>query len=228
MRPHRRGTEETTRQNTNYFSEASHEMPLAGAARCGAFFCPPSDNEGMDDIVRQAIAKWPNVPHCFGWLGLDARGNWYMRDDRVQAAGPFPQHKGSLLKHEKLVDFIARNYEHDEQGQWFFQNGPQRVYVELELAPLVWRIGANHSVTSHTGGAATPKETIVDEDGRLYLATDIGFGLVHTLDMEAAANAIEQGLWNPQSIPVAQLPARYGFIRSPAARQPARAGTATK
>src|SRR4030095_7710788 len=89
----------------------------------------------MDDIVRQAIAKWPNVPHCFGWLGLDARGNWYMRDDRVQAAGPFPQSKGSLLKHDKLIDFIQRNYECDEQGQWFFQNGPQRVYVELEGTP---------------------------------------------------------------------------------------------
>ena len=43
----------------------------------------------MDDIVKAAIAKWPNVPHCYGWLGLDARGNWYMRDDQAQAAGPF-------------------------------------------------------------------------------------------------------------------------------------------
>jgi hypothetical protein len=48
-----------------------------------------AQNSPMDDIVRQAIAKWPNVPDCYGWLGLDARGNWYMRDDRAQAAGPF-------------------------------------------------------------------------------------------------------------------------------------------
>ena len=41
----------------------------------------------MDDIVRAAMVKWPNVPDCFGWLGLDARGNWYMRDDRAQACG---------------------------------------------------------------------------------------------------------------------------------------------
>ena len=68
-----------------------------------------SDNPPMDDIVRQALAKWPNVPHCHGWLGLDARGNWYMRDDRVQAAGAFPASKGSLLKHEKLLDFIRDN-----------------------------------------------------------------------------------------------------------------------
>ena len=43
----------------------------------------------MDDIVKQAMAKWPNVPHCYGWLGLDARGNWYMRDDPSQARGSF-------------------------------------------------------------------------------------------------------------------------------------------
>ncbi len=45
----------------------------------------------MDDIVRQAIAKWPNVPDCYGWLGLDARGRWFMRDDAVQAQGSFPR-----------------------------------------------------------------------------------------------------------------------------------------
>jgi hypothetical protein len=38
----------------------------------------------MDDIVKQALAKWPNVPHCYGWLALDARGNWRMRDERAQ------------------------------------------------------------------------------------------------------------------------------------------------
>ena len=43
----------------------------------------------MDDIVRQAMSKWPNVPACVGWLGLDSRGQWHMRDDRVQALGAF-------------------------------------------------------------------------------------------------------------------------------------------
>src|SRR6218665_3263319 len=101
----------------------------------------------MDDIVKQAMVKWPNVPHCYGWLGLDARGNWYMRDDGAQAQGAFgsgaPRAKGSLLKHEKLIDFIQRNYAVDAAGQWFFQNGPQRVYVELEATPWVWRVGAD-------------------------------------------------------------------------------------
>lgn len=171
----------------------------------------------MDDIVRQAIAKWPNVPHCYGWLGLDARGNWYMRDDRAQAAGPFPQNKGSLLKHDKLIDFIGRNYDCDDQGQWFFQNGPQRVYVELEVAPWVWRLGPDHGVTTHTGQPARPRRCILDERGRLYLETDLGFGLVHTLDVAQAAQAIEQGLWKPEEMAAADLPQRFRYVCSPAA-----------
>ena len=180
-----------------------------------------AQNSRMDDIVRQAIAKWPNVPDCYGWLALDARGNWYMRDDRTQAAGPFPQSKGSLLRHEKLVDFIHRNYDCDERGCWFFQNGPQRVYVELEAAPWVWRLGAGNSVTSHSGRAAKVSACVLDEQGRLYLGSDIGFGLVHTLDMEQAADAVEQGLWSPQELACGELPGRFGFVLSPQGLQAA-------
>ncbi|MBW8723226.1 MAG: DUF2946 family protein, partial [Polaromonas sp.] len=172
----------------------------------------------MDDIVRQAIAKWPNVPDCYGWLGLDARGNWYMRDDRSQAAGPFggvsgadaarnAAAKGSLLKHDKLIDFIQRNYESDAGGQWFFQNGPQRVYVELQATPWVWRVGPapSFAIAAHTGQSARAQRCIVDETGRVYLETDLGFGVVHTQDMMYAADAVEQGLWVPEEWPASDL-----------------------
>jgi hypothetical protein len=173
----------------------------------------------MDDIVRQAIAKWPNVPHCYGWLGLDSRGNWYMRDDRVQAMGPFPQSKGSVLRHEKLVEFIHRNYDCDDQGQWFFQNGPQRVYVELEATPLILRVASDNTVSTHTGRAARAQRCWVDEQGRVYLETDLGLGLVHTLDVGVAAEGVEQGLWVPQDIASTELPKRFGYVTSPAARR---------
>lgn len=171
----------------------------------------------MDDIVRQALAKWPNVPHCYGWLGLDARGDWYMRDDQTQAAGAFPHSRGSLLRHEKLIEFIHRNYDRDEAGQWFFQNGPQRVYVELEVTPFIWRIDAARAVAAHTGAPAQLRATLTDENGWLYLDTDIGFGLVHTLDVAQAADAMELGLWPaPHEVQAAQLPARFGYRKSPA------------
>ena len=189
----------------------------------------------MDDIVRQAIAKWPNVPDCYGWLGLDARGNWYMRDDGAQAAGPFADAqfsaqpsahpeparrlaaKGSRLLHDKLVDFIARNYEPDAQGQWFFQNGPQRVYVELEATPMIYRVAQapDFLVTAHTSAAVMVKASYLDEQGCLYLDTNQGFGLVHSLDMTHAADAIECGHWLPKDVVSAELATRFGFVRSP-------------
>jgi hypothetical protein len=176
----------------------------------------------MDDIVKQALAKWPNVPHCYGWLGLDARGNWYLRDDPTQAAGTFAMAKGSMLRHDKLIEFIQRNYEHDDLGQWFFQNGPQRVYVELEVAPWVWRIGEDFSVRSHSGLAIEPSACLLDENGKLYLVAPIGLGLVHTQDVGMASEAIEQGRWVPEDVRADDLPRRFGFVVSPAARQPAK------
>ena len=175
----------------------------------------------MDDIVKQALAKWPNVPHCYGWLGLDARGNWYMRDDRTQAAGAFPEAKGSLLRHDKLIDFIQRNYDHDDSGQWFFQNGPQRVYVELEATPFIWRVMDDFSVTAHTGTSVEPSACLLDESGKLYLVAPIGLGLVHTQDVGLAADAIEAGRWQPETVVAAELPTRFGYVMSPATKKPA-------
>ena len=200
----------------------------------------------MDEIVKAALKKWPNVPHCHGWLALDARGDWYMRDERIQHAGPFPQVKGSRITHDKLKAFIERNYAADEAGRWFFQNGPQRVYVQLEAAPWVWRVqwpdididigngsgsgsgssGSSISIssgdapaqpglTSHTGAPAQQQSCWLDAEGRLYLHTDLGFGIVHSQDMLDAAQAIERGLWLPQPLVAADAPARFGFTLDP-------------
>ena len=173
----------------------------------------------MDDIVRQAMAKWPHVPDCFGWLGLDARGNWYMRDDHAQALGPFAGGtrlaKGSLLTHEKLVAFIERNYAADDQGRWYFQNGPQRVYVELEATPWVWRVQEDYAVEAHTGQTTVVKHCLLDEHGWLYLETTLGIGLVHTQDVAIAAQALEAGVWSAHPVQRLDLPGRYGFVTSP-------------
>lgn len=177
----------------------------------------------MDAMVEAALKKWPNVPHCHGWLALDARGDWYMRDERTQRAGPFPQVKGSRIEHDKLKAFIHRNYAADAAGQWFFQNGPQRVYVQLEATPWVWRVqwpdaagpGAVPQVSSHTGLVTTVSDTWLDDEGRLYLNTPLGLGLVHSQDMLDAARAIEAGLWHPQPLAAAAAPARFHFVRDP-------------
>jgi Protein of unknown function (DUF2946) len=173
----------------------------------------------MDDIVKQAMAKWPKVPACYGWLGLSARGQWYMRDDSAQAAGPFAggdeQAKGSRLEHEKLIEFIARNYMADTQGCWYFQNGPQRVFVELESTPYIWRVNSDFSVITHTSVPAQVNTCLVDEKGHVYLETDVGFGLVHTQDVVHAAEAVQAGVWQPQTCKFASLCDQFGFVKSP-------------
>jgi hypothetical protein len=175
----------------------------------------------MDEIVKQAMAKWPNVPDCFGWLGLDSRGQWLMRDDPVQSLGAFqsgvPGAKGSVLRHEKLIEFIQRNYAADEKGQWFFQNGPQRVYVELELAPYVWRLDSHFNPVAHTGEATQVLACLVDEAGRVYLKTPLGLGLVHTMDVGQVAQALEQGRWRLEDCDSQNLPSQNGFVISPQA-----------
>ena len=175
----------------------------------------------MDELVLQAMAKWPNVPDCYGWLGLDARGDWFMRDDRVQAAGSFdsgaPGSKGAVLRHDKLIAFIARNYAADERGCWFFQNGPQRVFVELAAAPLVWRVYPDGAIEDHCHRLDACVLCCVDEDGHLYLQGARGFGLVHTQDVGVAAELIERGRWQPEKVLRMQLPGQFGFVRSPLA-----------
>jgi Protein of unknown function (DUF2946) len=185
----------------------------------------------MDELVLAAMRKWPHVPDCYGWLGLDARGRWWMRDAQAQAAGPFvpvgqeatnPVAKGSLLLHDKLVEFIGRNYLCDAQGQWYFQNGPQRVFVELEACPWVLRVATDGRLSTHTGKPVEGRDAWVDDLGRLYVHTDVGLGLVHTLDMEYAAHQIELQNWCLGELSACELPDRFGFVPSPEKQKPPR------
>ena len=120
------------------------------------------------------MAKWPNVPAVYGWLSLDRRGQWLI--------------KGERISNPTVTAFIGRNYERDERGCWFFQNGPQRVFVQIDYAPLVLRVvgaeGAAPELEGHTGKrVATVEGAWLDEDGSLLLSTDLGPGLVHDHDL---------------------------------------------
>lgn len=120
----------------------------------------------MDELVKQAMAKWPNVPHCYGWLALDARGHWRMRDQRAQDLN-LP---GDKIAHVALLAFINRNYLHDERGCWFFQNGPQRVYLNLEATPFIARTDGGQGFVLHTGAPmAAIDEVFLCDSGELIL-----------------------------------------------------------
>ena len=128
---------------------------------------------------------------------------------------PFHWSRGSRIEHRKLIEFIERNYAADPTGCWFFQNGPQRVYVELEAAPWVWRVAAGGRVASHTGLPTEAQTSWLDEQDRLFLVTPLGLGIVHSMDMHEAAQAVEQGLWRPEPCGHVELLARHGVQLKP-------------
>ncbi|MGK5042982.1 DUF2946 family protein [Janthinobacterium sp. GB1R12] len=141
----------------------------------------------MDELVKQALAKWPNVPHCYGWLGLDARGHWRMRDQQAQQR----QLPGDKIAHEALLGFINRNYGHDERGCWFFQNGPQRVYVNLEATPYIARSDPRHGFAVQTGAplAAIDAAWLCD-NGALILRQGDSVAQVDDRDMAQVLPAL--------------------------------------
>lgn len=193
----------------------------------------------MDDIVKQAVAKWPNVPHCYGWLALDARGAWRMRDERAQQLN-LP---GDKLTQPTLVGFINRNYGVDERGCWYFQNGPQRVYLQLEAAPFIARTDPQQGLVVQTGEALGKLERACMTDaGELIVAAGGKVAQVDDRDMaqlmeamrldgkpvadEALLAWMEGGpgalalSWGGQELPVERLgqagvAAAFGFVREP-------------
>ena len=127
----------------------------------------------LDPGVLRALTKWPNVPHCYGWLRLDRRGRWRLQDD--------------VLRHPRSTAFINRNYTVDERGCWFFQNGPQRVYVELDYAPWIYRFAGHSQLQTHTDSSVTTVTHVyVDSAGDMLLETEHGIGNLHDSDLSAA------------------------------------------
>ncbi len=115
----------------------------------------------MEDWVQRALARWPNVPALYGWLALDRRGRWLIR--------------GEPISRPQIVDTIARNYAADAHGRWFFQNGPQRGYMQLETAPFVLHVAEDgEQLHTHTGLCVAPLDAYLDEEGSLLFATAQG------------------------------------------------------
>lgn len=206
----------------------------------------------MDEIVKQALAKWPNVPHCTGWLLLDRRGQWRMRDDATQAAG-LP---GDIIRHDALLGFINRNYAADADGQWFFQNGPQRVYVELGYTPWIVRLSemdvamdvatdaatdsataGSLRLTDHAGGRFEPTAVWLDDEGGVLFSDSADASSEaprvaalhdHDLDLFSTHADLDDngGVFHfsagvdltLQRIERADVPVKFGFVTSPAAK----------
>ena len=143
------------------------------------------------------MAKWPNVPAVYGWLSLDRRGNWLI--------------KGERISNQALREFIARNYESDGKGRWYFQNGPQRVYVSLAYTPLVVHYEGD-ALVDHCGRAFAAEKTYVDDEGSVLVEGAGRIALVD--DRDLARFADDDAALEP--ILRTDVPGRFGFVPEPA------------
>ena len=124
----------------------------------------------MDEMVIRAMAKWPDVPAVRGWLSLDRRGTWRL--------------KGEPIPNRAAVEFIARNYASDRHGRWFFQNGPQRVFVDLAYTPWVYFLDGGGTLVTHTGlECGIVEGAWIDEAGSMILLGEPGPGVVDDRDL---------------------------------------------
>ncbi|WGQ34834.1 DUF2946 family protein [Alcaligenes faecalis] len=151
----------------------------------------------MDTAVIEAMKKWPNVPAVSGYLSLDQSGHW--RHHRAGDANRYPEQPGERITHPGLLAFFNRNYQSDEQGRWFIQNGPQRVYVRLDAAPLIVSLAQDLlHLQDHTGRQVdTIQAWYLSAQGTLYLRTPAGPALLSGRDLAALLDQLrsaDQGL----------------------------------
>lgn len=125
------------------------------------------------------LRLWPNVPACYGWLSLDRRGQWRMR--------------GEPVTHKGLTAFLNHQYGHDEDGNYFVQNGPQRVFVELDYTPWVLRLASENTLETHTGTPITALQgAAFDEEGNLLLEFSEGIALLCDRDLPTLLGCLRQ------------------------------------
>ncbi|MDA0276982.1 MAG: DUF2946 family protein [Proteobacteria bacterium] len=151
----------------------------------------------MDDAVARSLARWPNLPAVYGWLALDRRGSWRI--------------KGERIANMALRDFIARNYEPDPRGCWYFQNGPQRVYVALAYTPLVVHF-EGEDLVDHCGRSVLAEDTYLDDEGSVLILSPRGIALLDDRDLERYVEVAGRlpGLLR------GEVPSRFGFVQNPA------------
>jgi hypothetical protein len=148
----------------------------------------------LDEAVLRAMARWPQVPAVHGWLRLTRRGRWMLIDRGRPDFDAQLHGAGSEITSPPILDFIGRNYQPDAQGRWAWQNGPQRVFVDLDLAPLYFRVlepaglpqatAAHRAVVSHTGYPVERIERVaIDAQDHVWLLTDLGPGCIDDRDL---------------------------------------------
>jgi hypothetical protein len=170
----------------------------------------------MNSDVHAPPSRWPNVPACYGWLALNARGHWRLGEEGAE-----------IVHHRVLIDFLNRNYAMTERGEWFVQNGPQRVFVKVIRAPYIVRLNETGEWQTHTGLVVRQIiEALADTEGNAYMVCEHGLAGIDDLDLlsllstNEADDDVSAVILNNRQLPLVcvdanTLPARFGFVSQP-------------
>lgn len=142
----------------------------------------------MDQSVLDAQIRWPDVPAAYGWLSLTARGEWRLHPSGDAYFGGL----GEGITNIQILSFFGRNYAAEPTGEWFFQNGPQRVYVRLDAAPFVVRLDPTLGLLVSHNEQIIERVTqwLLDEDGQLYAQTNLGPARIDDRDLGLLADRL--------------------------------------
>lgn len=137
---------------------------------------PLTDNFSPE--VLRAMERWPDVPRCCGWLALDTRGHWLIKNQRIT--------------HARTVAFLNRHYAQDGEGRWYVQNGPQQAFVDLAYTPWIFRLSGEGQFVTHTGLCCLQPQTVYsDDEGNLLLLGEMGLGLIDDRDLDPITEMFE-------------------------------------
>jgi len=131
----------------------------------------------VDEEVERAMARFPDVPDLMGWLALDERCRWRLR--------------GQDVKRPRTIAFFNRHLDHDDEGRWFVQNGPQRAFVDLAYLPLLFTRDETGALIDQRGRPASPiQAAYLDDEGRLIVVGADGPGLLDEAALLAIADLV--------------------------------------
>lgn len=164
----------------------------------------------MDEQVLGAMQKWPDVPAVYGWLSLNAQGDWLLHTDGGARGGQ----SGEKIANAQIRHFMNRNYAANEAGEWFFQNGPQRVFVDLACAPYIVRLADDmQTLITHNELPVTGiSQWLLDEQGRLYMQTEHGAAMLAGRDMGLLSTRLQ--VMSGAGMPAAPTPLDQNHLQA--------------
>ena len=203
-------------------------MPEAVLGWLGEAATPsgPQSNEevtAMDEIVRAALKKWPNVPACTAGSRSTraATGTCATHASRRRARSRTV--KGSRIEHEKLREFIERNYESTDDAAVVLperaaarlrrtRGGAARVAPEAVPARRRWCARTpGGDAARRIGVARRARPPVPCDRRRLRHRAHAGHGGRRGRHRGRPVAARDAS-------PLRRMPARFGYVLSPASR----------